>query len=88
MASRGLRLVDVDADAEDAGRLAPRVYLAAELVGAARRVDESSYAPRASVQLKLRALLRRLVGKEEGVVPAAVRILERDGELHAGSIAR
>jgi hypothetical protein len=33
-------------------------------------------------------LLRRLVGEEEGVVPAAVRILERDGELHAGSIAR
>jgi hypothetical protein len=85
VSSRGLRLVD--ADAEDACRFGFRVYLAAEVVGVPA-VEESGYEPGVSVHLKRRATLRRLVDGENGVVPAAVRILERYSELHAWSIAR
>jgi hypothetical protein len=83
--SRGLRLGN--ADAEDPRRLVRRIHSAVEAIGVPA-VVELDRPPGASVHLELRAPFERLRAGEDGVMRAAVRILERDVELHAGSIAR
>ena len=80
MVACGLRLIDADAGVPR--RLVLRVHLAVEPVGVPA-VDESVYAPCASVHHKHRANFGRLVAVEYGFVSAAVRISERDEEHHA-----